>query len=58
MASGTESEVEVETQDEASGSCNASATSGMEKRKQRMYFQKIKNSDGSVREDCVECIEC
>ena len=23
-----------------------------------MYFQKIKNLDGSVRENCVACIEC
>ena len=47
-----ESDVEVdETQCEASGSCSTLATSGVGKKKKRskvwMYFQKIKNSDGT-----------
>ena len=62
MASCTESEVEVdETQCEASSSCSTSAISGVGKKKKSkvwMYFQKIKNSDGSVRGDCVKCTEC
>ena len=63
MASGTESEVEVdEAQGKASGSCSTSTTSGVRKEKRRskvwLYFQKIKGLDGSIRGDCVECTEC
>ena len=49
MASGTESEVEVdEAQGEASGSCSMSTTSGVGKEKRR----------SKVGIDCVECAEC
>ena len=63
MISGTESEVEVdEAEGEASGSCSTSTTSGVGREKRRskvwLYFQKIKNLDGSACGDCVECTEC
>ena len=59
MASESEVELEViEAQGETSGSCSTSDTPKKKRSKVWICFKKLKNSDGSVREDCVECTEC